>query len=169
MPKPNIGNIITAIPDPMLSDNYELFFAQIPGGGNALPLRMLCQQATKPGMTIEPVDVVLFGHQIEFGGRLTYTHDLSVTYIENRMNEISRALEGWAEFIRSHETQHGNYKQQYQSNAVLRIFDQVGAVVDQYTIYNCWITQVPEVQLDGTAANAITMQATFKYDYVERR
>jgi hypothetical protein len=168
MAKPNIGSIIAAVVDPMLSDNYQLAFGSVPSGGNTMPLLMLCQQATKPGMTIEPVDVVLFGHQIEFGGRLTYTHDLSVTYVENRLNQISNTLEDWAEMIRDHETQHGAYKAQYQTNARLTIFDQAGAVTAIYKIVNCWPSAVPEIQFDGTGANLITMQVTFKYDYVER-
>ena len=70
--------------------------------------------------------------------------------------------------IRDHETQHGAYKAQYQTNARLTIFDQAGAVTAIYKIVNCWPSAVPEIQFDGTGANLITMQVTFKYDYVER-
>lgn len=168
MPKPNIGSIINSVVDPMLSDNYQLQFGAVPSGGNATPLLMLCQQATQPGVTIEPVDVVLFGHQLEYGGRLTYTHDLSVTYVENRFNAITNLLEGWQEMIRSHQTQHGAYKRQYQADATLTIFDTAGAVTASYLIVNCWPTALPEKQFDGTGSNLITMQVTFKYDYVDR-
>lgn len=168
MPKPTLGAIQAAVVDPMLSDHYSLVFGAVPSGGNAAPLTLLCQQATKPGMTIEPVDVVLFGHQLEFGGRLTYTHDLNVTYVENRLNQISNTIEGWAEMIRSHNTQHGAYKAEYQTNARMIIYDQAGAVTAIYKIFNVWPSTVPEIQFDGTGGNLITMQVGFKFDYVER-
>lgn len=168
MAKPSLGSVMASVVDPMLSDNYQLQFGRVPGGGDPLPLLMQCQQATKPGATIEPVDVALFGHQIEYAGRLTYTHDLSVTYVENRRGQITTALDNWAEFIRDHRTQHGAYKIDYQSDATLTIFDQAGSVSLAYKIVNCWITAVPEIQFDGSASNLITMQATFKFDYVER-
>lgn len=168
MGKPTLQQVSSAVIDPMLSDNFQLSIPSVPGGGNAVPLLMNCQQATKPGITIEPVDVILFGHQLEFAGRLTYSHDLSVTYVENRDGAVAKILEDWAEFIRSHQTQHGAYKADYQRDGRLSIFDNTGTEVRTYLIKNLWPTTVPEVQFDGTAANLITLGASFKYDWVDR-
>src|SRR5690606_31478061 len=115
-----------------------------------------------------PVDVILFGHQIEFGGRMTYTHDLAVTYVENSSNQISDTLEGWQELVRNHRTQHGEFKSVYARDARMTVFDTTGAITAVYKIFNCWPSAIPEVQYDGTSSNLITMGVTFKYDYVER-
>jgi len=55
MPKPNIDRIQSAIPDPMLSDNFQLNIPRVPGAGNAIPLLLQCRTAIKPGFTINNV------------------------------------------------------------------------------------------------------------------
>ncbi len=169
MPKPNIGDVAAAIPDPMLSDNFVLDIPNVPTGANTVPLRMLCQQASKPGMTINAVEVQLFGHTLEHVGNLTYSHDMTMQYLENRMAQIQTILENWAEFCRSHDTQHGAYKSEYARDGYLTIFDQKGAKVKEYRIVNMWPSQVPEVQFDGTNSTAITLSVSFKYDYYGTR
>ncbi len=169
MAKPNLGAVISSIVDPMVSDNFDLSISSVPGGGgNVTPLLMQCQQATKPGMTVENVEVALFGHTIEYAGRMTFSHDLSVTYVENRKAEITNLLEGWAQYIRETQSQHGHYKADYMRDAKLTIYDQTGATVSTYNIKNCWVATVPEVQFDGSSANLITLQASFKYDWYEK-
>lgn len=170
MPKPTLANIMAAIPDPMLSDNFELQIPNPPAGvGNGLPFTMQCRTAQKPGVTINPVDIQLFGHQVEHAGNLTYTHDLTVEFVENRMADITTRLEAWADMIRSHESQHGAFKSEYARDANFIIYDQKGNIVKQYVLVNCWPSQVPELPFDGQAANAISLSVTFKYDYYYER
>jgi T4-like virus tail tube protein gp19 len=169
MPKPSLSSVAASIVDPMLSDNYELRFPNIPTGDNIVPFIMQCRTASKPGITINPVEVQLFGHTLEFAGNLTYSHDMAVEYLENRKAEITSTLERWAEMIRSHESQHGAYKNEYSRDAYLYIYDQKGIIVKEYVIVNCWPSQVPETAFDGQSSNAIALQVTFKYDYYYAR
>lgn len=169
MPKPSIGDVAASIMDPMLSDNFVLEIPNVPTGANTVPLRMQCQQATKPGMTINAVEVQLFGHTLEHAGNLTYNHDMTVQYLENRKAQIQGLLEAWAEYVRSHDSQHGAYKSEYARDGYLTIFDQKGTKVKEYRIVNMWPSVVPEVQFDGTASNIITLSVTFKFDYYVER
>lgn len=169
MPKPTIGDIAASVPDPMLSDNFVLDIPSLPIGVSARPLLMQCRTATKPGMTINAVEVQLFGHTLEHAGNLTYNHDMSVEYLENRKAEILTILEGWAEFVRSHDTQHGAYKSEYARDGYLRIFDQKGIKVKEYRIVNMWPSQVPDVSFDGQSSNIIALSVTWKFDYVEEK
>ena len=169
MAKPTLGDIIAAVPDPMLSDNFVLDIPNLPIAVSPLPLLMQCRTATKPGMTINAVEVQLFGHTVEHAGNLTYNHDMNVEYLENRKAEIQTILEGWAEYVRQHDTQHGAYKSEYARDGYLRIFDQRGVKVKEYRIVNMWPSVVPEVQFDGQASNIIALSATFKFDYYQDR
>lgn len=166
MPKPSLGDIASSILDPMLSDNFSLDIPGIPVGGGTTHLLMQCQQATKPGTTINAVEVQLFGHTLEHAGNLTYNHDLSVTYLENRKAQILSTLEAWSEYTKSHDTQHGAYKSEYARDGYLRIYDQKGNTVKTYRIVNMWPSQVPDVQFDGSNSSAITLAVSFKFDYV---
>lgn len=169
MAKPTLGDINVAMMDPMLSDNFVLDIPNLPTGETAVPLRMLCQQASKPGIMLNPVEVQLFGHTTEHVGNLTYSHDMTVQYLENRKAEVQTRLENWAEYCRSHDTQHGAYKSEYARDGYLTVFDQRGNMVVSYRITNMWPSQVPEVQFDGSNSSVITLSATFKYDSYDRR
>ncbi len=167
MPKPSIGDIAAAIADPMLSDNFVLDIPNIPVPGSTQGLLMQCQQASKPGMTLNKVEVQLFGHTLEHAGNLTYSHSMAVTYLENRKAEIQGILERWTEFARSHTSQHGAYKSEYARDAYLRIFDQKGIKVKEYRIVNIFPSEVPEIQFDGSNSTIITVAANFSYDWYE--
>lgn len=169
MAKPDLGQVATHVKDPMLSDNFVLAISNVPQqGGVETPLRVQCQQAIKPGMTVENVEVMLFGHTLEYAGRLTYSHDMSVTYVENVNGTIIRIFEKWAELIRSHTSQHGEFKAVYAKDAVLQIMDNKGGIVLEYLIKNIWPSSVPDIQMDGSGANLITHQISFKFDWVEK-
>lgn len=163
--KPQLGMINTAIPDPALSDNFQLNFPNIPTGENAIPLLMQCQQVSKPGVTVNNVEVQLFGHTAEHASNKVYSHDLAVTYVENRFLQIHKILERWANLIRGTQSQHGVYKLQYARDAYLTVFDQMGKVISEYVVVNCWPSVVPETDFHGNSSDIITLACTFKYDY----
>jgi hypothetical protein len=164
MPKPTLGDVIKAVPDPLLSDNYTLSFPSVPTGDDAIPLLMQCKSASKPGYTINAVEVQLFGHTVEHAGNKTFGHDMTVEYVENRSLQIHNILEKWGEMVRGTQSQHGAFKSEYVRDGYLTIFDQKGNVVSEYVIENCWPSVVPESPFDGTASNIITLSITFKYD-----
>lgn len=166
MPKPSLGDIASSVLDPMLSDNFSLDIPNVPTGDSTTALYMQCQQATKPGVTINAVEVQLFGHTVEHAGNLTYNHDMSVQYLENRKAQILSILERWAEYAKSHDSQHGAYKSEYARDGYLKIYDQKGNTVKTYRIVNMWPSQVPDVQFDGSNSSIITLGVTFKFDYV---
>lgn len=166
MPKPSLDNILT-IADPMLSDNFEFNIATVPGSGSTEPLRLQCKTAVKPGATLEQVTYDLFGHTVEFSGRLTYGHTMSVEYVENWQGTITRTFEKWQEYARTHKTQHGHFKSGYASNAELIIYNQVGDISLKYKIFNVWPTEVPDLSFDGSSATALSLSVTLSYDYYE--
>lgn len=166
--KPQIGQIISVVKDPMLSDNFIMEFPNIPTGGqDEQPLMVSCQQAVKPGMTLNEVQVQLFGHTLTYPGNLTYSHDMSITFVENSRGGIMRIMEKWIERARSHLTQHGAVSADVWRDGHLSILDNTGNVVLKYKIVGMWPSGVPDVQFDGTNATAINHSVSFKYQYYE--
>ncbi len=167
MAKPSLGDVQAAILDPMLSDNYQVLFGNLPLGLSSRSLLVQCRTASKPGLTINNVEVQLFGHTVEHASNLTYGHDMTIEYVENRSAEISNILESWSKMTRNPATQMGGYKSEYAVNAVFTIFDQKGNAVRKYQVYNLWPNQLPDLSFDGQASNLITLSVTFKYDWWE--
>jgi len=163
--KPTLGMISTAIPDPLLSDNYQLNFPQVPTGIDSKPLLMQCRTASKPGVTVNAVEVQLFGHTVEHASNKTFGHDMQAEYVENRSMQIHNILETWSNMIRGTQTQHGAFKTEYARDAYLTVFDQKGNVVYEYVIVNCWPSSVPDTSFDGSGSNLISVAVGFKYDY----
>jgi hypothetical protein len=170
---------VSGILDPMLSDNFLLSIPNIPGATNAdRLLRIQCQTAVKPGMTVEEVTVALFGHELRFAGRNTTTHDLPVQYIENYQGQVTLALEAWSEVARSLKTQTGSLKRGggagaaagadgYARDGELHILSPAGESILVYKIYGMWPSVVPELSFTGESATAITLSASFKFDWYE--
>lgn len=166
MSKVNLNELV-GLPDPLLSDMFEFVIGTIPGGADPNPLRILCQQVTLPAKQVEAVEVALGGSTFVHAGRSIFTHDLSVTFVENRKMDIFNSLNGWNNFVRDHRTQTGNYKEKYATSATLNVFDQMGKVVKSFEYFYLWISQTPEYQFDGSGSNAMTVSATFQYDWWE--
>lgn len=167
MAKPSLDDVL-AVADPMLNDNFDLTFTSVPGGGDGRALRIQCKSGIKPGMTLEQAEVELFGHKTVHAARKTFSNSMSITFHESYDNKITQSLEDWSEFCRSHETQSGNFKADYAVKARITIYDQTGAEVVSYDIFNCWPTEVPDAQFDGSGGEAMTIDATFAYDHYKR-
>ena len=167
MPKPTLSDVLD-VADPMLSDNFDLTFASIPGGGNNKKFTIQCKTAMKPGTSIQEVEIELFGHKVMHAAKRTWTNELALEFVEDNKGTITKALEDWSEKIRKTETQHGDFKKDYAVDAVFKIYDQKGEVAMEYKLINCWPSQVPDLQFDGTGGTAISVAASFKFDHVER-
>lgn len=149
----------------MLSDNFILDIPNVPTGASSVPLLMQCRTASKPGMTLNVVEVQVFGHTLEHASNITFSHDMQVEYVENRSVQIHTILEDWMILCRDPLTQHGAYKNEYSRDAFLRVFDQRGNRVKEYQIFGLWPSTVPETPFDGSASNLISVAIGYKYDY----
>ncbi len=167
MPKPSLDEVLN-VGDPMLNDNFDLVFTRVPGGGDNRTLRVQCKSGVKPGMSVQQAEMELFGHKTVHAARKTFSNSMSISFHESFDGVINTTLEDWSEMCRETDTQSGNFKRDYATNAVMTIYDQTGAEALNYTIYNIWPTEVPDAQFDGSGGTAMTVDATFAYDYYKR-
>lgn len=169
MPKPTLSEVYD-IRDPMLNDNFDFSIANIPGNGiDSRKFTVQCKSAVKPGMTIDQVEMALFGHKVRHAAKKTFSGTFTIEAYENSKGEFSKGLENWAEVIRGTDTQHGAFKVNYARNALLTAYDQTGAVIAVWEIENVWPTEIPEEQFDGEGGTAITLSVTFAYDVYRRK
>lgn len=167
MPKPTLDDVLN-VKDPMLTDNFDFKFSTIPGGGDVRTLTVQCKSAVKPGMTIQEVEMELFGHAVQHAAKKVFSKTFNLEIIENSKGTIMKMLEDWFEKIRGTESQHGVFKAGYAVKGTLTIYDQTGAVAAVYEIRNCWPNEYPETQFDGAGGQLVTITAGFKYDVYTR-
>ena len=167
MPKPSLDEVLN-VGDPMLNDNFDLVFTRVPGGGNGRDLRIQCKSGVKPGMSVAQAEVELFGHKTMHAARKTFSNSMSISFQESYDGRINTQLEDWSEICRATDTQSGSFKADYASTGTLTIYDQTGAESLSYEIYNVWPTEIPDIQFDGAGGTALTVDATFAYDYYKR-
>lgn len=169
MPKPNIDEVLD-IKDPLLSDNFEFLIPTVPGseGDASRALRIQVKTAIKPGMTLEEVMYELFGHQAVHAGRLTFTHEMTVEYVENYKANITQIFEDWMEYARTTQDQSGHFKTDYATDAKFIIYDQEGEKTLTYKLVNVWPKTVQELSFDGGAATLLTSSIGLAFDYFEK-
>lgn len=166
---PDIGKVSAVVADPWLSNLFTFEIPNVPTGAqDEEKLLVQCQSTVLPGWTINQVEVALFGHTLEYAGNLTYNHDMSTTYIDNSKGDIRRIMEKWGDKCRSGKTQLGSYKNEYSRTAKLTIYDTAGKAVLAYNIYGLWPSTLPDGNLDGTSATAISHAIGFKMDWYEK-
>lgn len=167
MPKPTLDEVLD-VGDPMLNDNFDLQFTPVPGGGDGRTLRIQCKSGVKPGMSVAQAEMELFGHKTVHAARKTFSNSMSISFHESYDGIINTTLEDWSEMCRATDTQSGNFKRDYTSTGRMTIYDQTGAESLNYDIFNCWPTEVPDASFDGAGGTAMTVDATFAFDYYKR-
>jgi hypothetical protein len=153
--------------DVMDTVHFALRFGNIPGfSGDSSPMTILCQTASIPGLTIEPVEVGLHGHTVRFRGRKTFSGTMSIGFVETASYEIQRRLRAWNEYcVGTNTSSSGGYKDQYAITAELEVYDVTQKIADRLSIFGVWPSDVPEVQLDGQSAQAMLINPSFTFDY----
>lgn len=167
MPKPSLDDILN-VGDPMLNDNFDITFTRVPGGGDGRALRIQCKSGVKPGMSVAQAEMELFGHKTMHAARKTFSNSMSISFHESYDGIINTTLEDWSEVCRATDSQSGSFKSEYATSARLTIYDQEGSESLNYDIFNIWPTEVPDASFDGAGGTAMTVDATFAYDYYKR-
>lgn len=165
MSKVTLDEVLDYVGDPLLSDNFEIIFPELPAGvGDARVLRVQCKTASKPGTEVEQQLVELFGHATAHAGRKTYTRQLAISLQESDQMVIHDILENWHEAIRGTQTQLGMLKSEYAVPMKFIVYRQNGEVAKTYNVENVWPTQNPETSFDQSG-QALEVQAQFSFDY----
>jgi hypothetical protein len=171
IPRSSLAEVL-AIADPLYSDNFELYFPELPQigtgkTGNDGGLRLQCKTATVPGISNEAQDVTLHGFKLQTAGRTVFQNTLSVTYLETRTLSIQRVLKNWVNSVRDFRTQKSVGKLNYVAHGQLHLYNEVGEIAGTIFLYNCFCAEVQDISMDGNSANVTEVSATFRYDFAD--
>lgn len=156
---------IRALPDPLLSYNWDLFIPVVPSGSDFRSLTIKCQNVSLPGVQVEDVPITLHGVTVKYAGREMFTNQFTATFIETRDMTTRDVIRGWIEFQRNVAANTGQYKVNYESTAVLALYDDKGNAVRNINIYGVFPQSLDDPSLDGSGSNPVTYTVTFNYDF----
>ena len=162
---------ILGLPDILSNDAFYFVIASVPAGGSGDVLRNLalkCLNTNIAGSSTEKMTVALHSHQRNFRGRGIQPQTLSVTYYEDQTMATYKILKAWKEFIVG--TRSGvsrGFLHDYSTSATLTVFDHPGNPIMQTTFYNLFITDIPDMALDGGSSAPLQISVTFSYDYTD--
>lgn len=157
-----------AVPDPIIDHTFNLVIPNMPGGGNARRLNVVCTAATLPGGgQINPVEVNWHGHVLRFAGRRTQEGSYSFTITEGIDTQERRDINAWMNTARAMRSQQGGLKAQYAVDAFVEVLSGVnGDVIYTEALRKFWINTFSEVEL-GSGEGAVQYQVTASYDLNE--
>ena len=158
---------IAALPDPLLQYQAELFVPTIPGSGSGTGLKTRLKTFAIPGEEKEDVEVTLHGVTLKYAGRTTYTHTMSLTFIETRDIYVMTQLKAWLAYSRNILQTQGTYKSQYSTTAYISLYDDTETVVQTIKIFGSFMQSMTEVNLDGSVSSPVEVTAQLYYDYTQ--
>lgn len=160
---------VRGLSDIISPSEFEFSLGSIPGYTVDRELNIKCQQAVYPGNSNEAYEVMLHGHSVFFRGKKTVPHQLSLTYVEDRLLGTSTAFKLWSEFVVGTKSgTSGGYKADYAIDGPQLItYDPTGAVIDTVTFYGVFPQDKPDVSYDSTSSQIYLVNVTLTYDYYE--
>lgn len=153
-----------ALPDPLLSYNFDLIIPVVPGGGDGKGLTVRCKSTSLPGTSVDDVTVSIHGVDLKYAGKQLWTHTLQVQYQETRDMLVSTALKRWIEFARNTRQNTGSYKVNYETTADLVLYDDAVKVIRTIRLEGFFPQTMDDAALDGSSSTPVEISATFFYD-----
>lgn len=156
------------VPDPIINHTFNLIVPNMPGGGDARRLNVVCNSATLPGGgQINPIEVDYHGHKLRFAGRRNQEGSYSFTVTEGVDARIRRDVNAWMNLARAMRSQQGALKSEYAVDAYVEVLSGVdGEVIYVEALRKFWINTFNEVEL-GNGESAVQYQVTASYDINE--
>lgn len=164
MARSSVQNL-QSVGDPALAWNFSLALPYIPGSSETRDLIYKCQAATKPGMTLEVVDVPLHGVNLPYASRKQYSHRITVRFLEDNAWKTRAKISRWMDIARDWITNTGSFKTTYGVTADLITYNDIPEPTDVTRLYELWPTEMNDVQLDGSTGDAVFLEVTFAYSF----
>lgn len=166
-----LNDVLTTVTDPFYSDNWELYFpslsSKITGGISSKALQIQCKNISLPGIQNEAQDIMLHGFKTSAGGRTVFLNTINVTFLENRQLQVYKLLKNWVNAVRDFRTQISIGKDNYATVGWLLTYDETGTLNNKLYLVNTFCSEVQDVSLDGSSANAVDVSATFRFDFAD--
>jgi hypothetical protein len=148
--------------------NVQLTFPAFVQTGAAVGLssQFLCKATTLPASTVENMQILYRGRQVNFAGERAFA-PWTVTIYNDTTFLIRDAMEKWSDGIMNNAQTNGlTNPRAYQVDLIVNQLDRNGATIKSYKFHDAYPTSVGQITLDYDANNQIEMfDVEFNYNY----
>lgn len=129
---------------------------------------LVLQSASRPSIKFEEPEM----HHNQEVARFAGKHDwdpVTLTWYDVEQNpDVSRGLYHWLETLVNMQTMGVAHPSFYKRSAGLAMTDGLGRTTEQWTMMGTWPAAINWQELDYTATDLMTMEATLRYDRAVR-
>jgi hypothetical protein len=92
-------------------------------------------------------------------------NSISITIYDAIVPSAAQAVMQWVRLHHESATGRDGYSGQYKKNITLQQLSGLGEVIEEWTLYGCYLQSVNFGSLDWSAEDVVTIEATLNYDY----
>jgi len=160
---------LRALPDYAPVFRWNVFFVSLPAIGvagfllaDALNLR--CESSEIPTATNQSMDIIIRSHKVKQPGKLDYSGQITLTFIETVDNSIHLLLKGWRELIWGTRSGKALSKENVEATILLQRLDNENKAVWQYLLKGVVLNNPNFGNLDSSS-EVMRPSVTFDYDF----
>ncbi len=98
-------------------------------------------------------------------GRETFSHTLTCTFVETRDMFVRNSMMAWYKLGRDTPANFQTNKETYEKTAYVVVYDDTGATIKEITLVGCFVEDINETPVDGSAAAAMSVTVVLSFDY----
>lgn len=136
------------------------------GAAVGLNAQFLCKASSLPASTVENMQILYRGRQVNFAGERAFA-PWSVTIYNDTTFSIRNAMEKWSDGIMNNAQTNGRTNpRDYQVDLQVTQLDRNGAAVKTYKFHDAYPTTIGAITLDYDSNNQIEVfEVEFNYNY----
>jgi hypothetical protein len=125
---------------------------------------LVLQSASRPQFKFEEPEMHHNQEVVRFAGKQDW-EPVSLTWYDAEQDpDISRSCYQWIETVCNMVSVKVNSPNYYKRQAVLKLLNGTGGASETWTMYGTWPTSVNWQELDYSATELLTVEATMRYD-----
>ena len=161
-------NDLRSLSDPLLPFMFDVQIAEMKGdsGVGSEEFNFRCMSTSKPGMTIDPIEVQLHGHTLRYSGGIAYDGSWTTEVQEGLNANVRDRLYKWMRYMHNPETSLMRNKVDYQTTALVLQYDNdPNNIVETTQLIGVWPSAIESIALSGSDKSAMMLSITWTYDY----
>ena len=156
MPVLNASEIFFTAFEPQVSNRFYMEIEGIPS--------FIIKKAKFPSVTFGEIVLDHINVKRKLKGKSMW-NSISITIYDAIVPSAAQATMQWIRLHHESATGRDGYSSQYKKDIKLQQLSGLGEVIEEWTLYGCYLQNVNFGSLDWSAEDVVTIEATLNYDY----
>ena len=142
--------------EPKVQNRFIMYIEGVPA--------YLIKAADRPDIRFGKVTLEHINVKRQLKGKGEWT-DIQIKLYDPIVPSAAQAVMEWIRLSHESVTGRDGYSSQYKKDITLQQLSGLGEVIEEWTLYGCYLQTVNFGSLDWSAEDVVTIEATLNYDY----